>query len=82
MSQHSRNLPEQARLYALADKSDPFAYNRAMSHLASGISTTFRGYGQDADKEAFYSAEEATETRLLPDGREYQATVYRNMVRP
>jgi hypothetical protein len=28
-----------AKNYALADKSDPFAYNRAMSHIAFGLCT-------------------------------------------
>jgi len=66
-----------ARRFAAADKSDPFAYGRAMAHLRSGLA------GYDArGNSCFYDAEEATETRKLPDGTEYQARVYRNVVRP
>ena len=32
-------MSEGAKNYALADKSDPFAYNRAMSHIAFGLCT-------------------------------------------
>lgn len=73
-----------AKLYALADASDPFAYARAMTHLGNGIACYSNANGQ----EAFYSAEEGNETRVLPNGpngekgEEYQAIVYRNRFRP
>lgn len=68
--------------YARADKSDPFALRRAMAHLRSGIATFANGQGQ----EAFYSAEEYTETKSYTDGQgrnvEYHVPAYRNRVRP
>lgn len=67
-----------AKLYALADASDPFSYRRAMTHLQNGIAE----YSNANGEAAFYSAEEVNETRILPDKTEYQATVYRNRFRP
>jgi hypothetical protein len=69
---------EAAKRYAQADRSDPFAYARAMTHISNGIAAHFTGQG----KESFYDADKAQETRKLPDGREYQATIYKNVVRP
>jgi hypothetical protein len=84
-SRHNHLLMARAaQLYALADNSDPFTYRRAMTHLGNGIAEYANANGQ----EAFYSAEEGTETRRLPatpdgkQGEEYQATVYRNRFRP
>ncbi len=61
-----------ARAYALADRSDPFAFARAQTHLRNGV----------ASLDASYEAEEGVETRELPDGRPYQVAVYRNIKRP
>jgi hypothetical protein len=69
---------EAAKRYAFADRSDPFAFARCMTHISNGIAAHFIQDGKDA----FYNADAFQETRMLPDGREYQATVYRNMVRP
>lgn len=66
------NVYDRARLYAFADKSDPFAYSRAVTHIRSGLAL-----GDDG-----YSAEPTKETRQLPDGTSYQATVYHNVRRP
>lgn len=83
MAKHNTHLDHSlmqrgAKLYALADASDPFSYARAMTHLGNGIACYSNSNGQ----EAFYSAEEYSETRMLPDKTEYQATVYRNRFRP
>jgi hypothetical protein len=84
MTQHERKMIEQAKLYALADNSDPFAYRRARTHLMNGVAC----YANANGEEAYYSAEPYLETRRLPDlpngkpGEEYQATVYRNRFRP
>jgi len=67
-----------AKLYALADASDPFAYARAMTHLGNGIAE----YALPDGQEAFYSAEEGNETRILQDKTQYQATVHRNRFGP
>ena len=68
-----------ARNYALADRSDPFAYSRAMSHIDLGICTDG----------ATYEATPTQEMRKLPDGNalsngeaEYAVTVYRDVRRP
>jgi hypothetical protein len=78
MTNNERTMIERAKLYASADPSDPFAYRRARTHIANGIASFSDKHGQ----EAYYSAEPYTETRALPDGTEYQATVYRNRYRP
>jgi hypothetical protein len=76
-------MDEGARRYAAADKSDPFAYARARTHMKNGIA----GLAQNGG-DAFYDATEDTETRKLPngpdgkEGAEYQAVVYRSRVRP
>ncbi len=67
-----------ARAYAESEASDPWAYARAMTHLGNGIAEWSNKDGEAA----FYSAEEASETRGLPDGVEYQARVWRNRFRP
>ncbi len=67
-----------AKAYAESEASDPWAYARAMTHLANGIVEFSNANGDGA----FYSAEEGVETRVLPDGTEYQARVWRNRFRP
>lgn len=67
-----------AKRYAAAERSDPFAFRRAMTHLQNNVAGFFDGNG----KETFYNADEFVENRSLPDGREYQVTVYKNIVRP
>jgi len=74
----NRNMLAAAERYAQADRSDPFALARARLHLSNGIASYANANGQAA----YYEAEPYQETRYLPDGREYQATVYRNVVRP
>ena len=56
-----------ALAYAQADRSDPFAYNRAMSHIDSGVA----GFTHEKDgtrKDAFYKADASRENRVLPEG--------------
>lgn len=78
----SPRMLEGARNYAAADNSDPFALSRAMTHLRNGIASLDNARGEDA----FYSAEPYLETRqiALPQGGvlEWQATAYKNRVRP
>lgn len=75
---HRMRQVEAAKRYAASDRSDPFAYARAMTHLQNGICRT----PDSQHQAAIYDAEPFEETRVLPDGREYHATVYRNVVRP
>ena len=72
------NFVEAAKRYAEANKSDPFAFNRAMTHHKNGISQ----YALKDGRSSFYDAEEDHEIRKLPDGTEYRATVYKNIIRP
>jgi hypothetical protein len=83
-------LTNEALHYAHADRSDPFAFSRALTHLKSGIAS----YRPDIDDDrrlvlSSYSASPAQETRKLPEGKkfsdgttEYRVTTYRNMKRP
>lgn len=73
-----------AKRYAAADRSDPFAYNRAMTQIDNGIACSLRD-GADA----IYDAVESHETRALPAGTtfsdgtsQWSVPVYRNMTRP
>ncbi len=63
-----------AKMYALSDPSDPFAYNRARSHIDNGLVDMTEGH--------FYSADPELETRLTEKGDEYKVIVYRNVRRP
>jgi len=71
-----------AERFAASDKSDPFAYSRAMAHLRNGVASYSDQYG----RAAYYDAEEALEPRaiVMPNGQrlEWNATVYRNIIRP
>jgi len=72
-----------AKAYAESEASDPWAYARAMTHIGNGIATWANADGEAA----FYSAEEANETRLLPPDKggyqePYQARVWRNRFKP
>lgn len=82
-TRHDRFV-DAARRYSAADRSDPFAFRRAMTHINNGIASTL-GDGRDA----IYDATEATETRMLPDGmtfsdggNQWNVPVYRNVMRP
>lgn len=82
MDKFKQRMVEGAVRYAAGDKSDPFAFNRALAHIRSGLC------GIDKDgRDAFYDATPAMETRCVPtmahpEGEEYQVEVMRNMKRP
>lgn len=82
MKSHELTMHQAAERYAASDKSDPFAYRRAMTHLRNGIAVWSDQQGQPA----YYDAEEALEPRAIkmPNGQvlEWNATVYRNIRRP
>jgi|6_EtaG_2_1085325.scaffolds.fasta_scaffold01404_1 hypothetical protein len=86
---------EAVKRYALAEKSDPFAFSVAMSAIESGVSGVRADVGdidpknRGAGKEAFYDASAVTVTKRLEDGQvfsdgsfEYQMIGWRNRVRP
>ena len=79
----NKNMIEAAKRYAEADRTDPFAYSRAMSHLANGVAD----YALKSGQGAYYDAKEETEMRQIQSvvtGKleSYPVTVYHNIVRP
>lgn len=64
--------------YAASDRSDPFAFNRAMTHASNRV-----GYYEDSNGRMAYAyeAERYDETRKLPDGREFKVDAYKNVAR-
>jgi hypothetical protein len=77
-----REMIEAAKRYAASDASDPFAFNRAMTHLANGVAS----YANKDGNKGYYDAELHHEPRaiVMPNGKtlEWQAEVYRNIYRP
>ena len=80
---------EALQRYAAADRSDPFALQRAMTHMRGRICsfTAMRSFDHGGkvsyhEDEAFYDAIEQSEMRRLPTGETYPVVVYRNRVRP
>lgn len=83
-----------ALAYARADKSDPFAFNRAISHIKNGIASirAEKGpWGRKAGEDAYYSADPVRVPRDYvghPRGahpgekRQYAVEEYRNIRRP
>lgn len=87
-----------AERYAYADRSDPFTFNRAMTHLQSGIASHRQDdgdYPRSAGNPAFYNANvvvEETTTEdspfaILGDVRKRNVTRFRtigvrNVMRP
>ena len=72
-----RRMIEGARAYAESDRSDPFAFDRAMCHTANGIASL----GTKGD-DACYKADRYEEGMSLPNGTEYKVTRYKNVQRP
>lgn len=84
-----RRMSEAARRYAAADRTDPFALSRAMSHIVSGAASAHRPANKDYDLSAgaaYYDAEPQRELRKAAghDGREieFDVVVYKNVARP
>lgn len=78
-----------ARVYAAADRTDPFAMARMVTHIDNGVAGLHRGLNKDYDiapGPAFYNAEMHREARKIvgSDGQEqvFDVPVYRNVVRP
>lgn len=75
-----RQMKTAALDYAAFEKSDPFAYSRAISHIQNGICNPKRT--DDEIIAAHYSAVPFQEERELPNGEKYTVTAYKNAVRP
>jgi len=77
-----------ARVYAMADRSDPFAFDRAMTHVSLGIADV--GFSANNDpSDRFYQAEQIVEERTLHGGvtfsdgsKKFSVLGFRNMKRP
>ena len=63
--------------YAEAEKSDPFAFRRALSHMRHGLTKPL----QDG-RDAHYDADSSFELRRTAHGEEYQVRVYHSRTRP
>lgn len=77
----NHRMYEGAEVYARADRSDPFAYARAIAHTKSGYASVSNDKGQAA----YYDAEQVVEHReYAHEGRviKYTVPAYINMVRP
>lgn len=84
-----RRMVDGARRYAAADKSDPFSFSRAMTHIKNGVSSVSRPgnreYGIPAGVAAYNDADSYMETRkIIAEGRElvFDVVAYRNLCRP
>lgn len=80
-------MVEGAKRYAAADRTDPFAYARAMTHIKCGVATVIRqehnkDYDLDRAATAFYNAENYIYDREVPGIGEVPTIGYRSMVRP
>lgn len=68
MSKERRRMIDGAYRYAAANKSDPFALNRALTHLNVGVSG-IRINENNERVDAFYDAKVGMEKRKLPPGQ-------------
>lgn len=80
----TRSMIEGAVRYAAADRSDPFAYNRAMSHSHNGVAS--RRANEKDDRHGHYDADrvivEKTFTNTRGEAETYKAEEYQNRVCP
>lgn len=84
-----QRLIDGAKRYAQADRSDPFALRRAITHATNGVANTSRPSNQEYDIAAGvyagYDAEPFRETRKIVNGsREivFDILSFRNVTRP
>lgn len=85
-----RRMRDGAKLYAASDRSDPFAYARALTHIENGVASPSRPGNQEyaipQGVPAYYSAESHLEERKIVAGNGRDVTahvvVYRNVQRP
>lgn len=79
-SARRRQMIQGAHEYARFDKSDPFTFSRAMSHINNGVANFFKR--DDSVIEGFYNADPVQEERTLENGEKYFVTAHKNVVRP
>jgi len=80
---------EGAKQFARAQRSDPFAFARAMAHIRIGICEPYHDNRKRKMVDCNYEAKPTTVTRPLPEGvtfadgsDTYEVLEYTNMVRP
>ena len=73
-----RTVIDGAKRWAEANKSDPFAFNTAISMCVSGVSTLTTPDG----KPGYYDAEPGTEQRKDQKGQDYRVASFKNLARP
>lgn len=78
-----------AKQFARAQRSDPFAFSRAMSHIKTGLCEPYYDEKRHKWMECYYNAKPATVTRPLPDGvafsngsDTFEVLEYHDQVRP
>lgn len=87
-SKEYNEMVQGARHYAAADRTDPFAFSRAMSHIKSGVATYRRGDNPEYDISmgpAFYDATPFRDQRSVKIGDrvvKVDTISYRNVTRP
>ena len=73
----AKRMLQGAKNYAASDRSDPFAFARALAHIENGIC----GILQDGS-DAFYSADQTSVQMATATGEEYTAIAWKNLRRP
>ena len=82
---------EAAKRYAAADRTDPFTFRRAVTHIENGVASATRGennrdYDMQSNGSAFYDATQRSETKTVTGfgGVAIDAVVltYSSLVRP
>lgn len=77
VTERNARLRAGALRFAAAEKSDPFALRRALSHIASGICGP-----TDEGKDGHYDADEVAEEAVTVTGSTFTKPAYRNIGRP
>jgi hypothetical protein len=78
-----QRMIEGAKRYAASDRSDPFTFSRAMTHINNGLCAV--RHTKDGPVECHYDATAQAEGREYSfNGStvKYQGTVYKDLVRP
>jgi hypothetical protein len=85
-----QRMIEGARRYAAADRTDPFAFRRAVSHIDCGLATIARGERSNtfdlvAAQPAYYDADAQREVVKMNGGGgeiDVERITYKSVVRP
>lgn len=76
-----RQMKQAAYDYAQFDRTDPFSYSRAISHINNGLCDRVQRGDELVD--AHYKAEPTAEKHILPaTGEEYNVLRHKNVSRP